>query len=110
MSALSDLMDEHPEDERAAAYDELTAAALRVFGVSAPEALFLGHNSGAAYRVESADAERLLLKVHSPQGDSEGLPAPAILGGLHWLATMRKGRTCPFRRRCRTPAARSYRS
>ena len=88
MSALSDLMNEQPEDKRAAAYDDLAASAIAVFGVPAHEVLFLGHNSGAAYRVESADARRLLLKVHAPQGDSEGLSEHAILGGLKWLATI----------------------
>jgi Ser/Thr protein kinase RdoA (MazF antagonist) len=95
LSALSDLLDEQPDDERAAAYDELAHAALRVFGVTASDVLFLGHNSGAAYRFESADAGRLLLKIHSPQGDSEGLPPPAILGGLRWLATMAEGTDFP---------------
>lgn len=88
MSALSDLMDEVPEDERAAAYDELAASALRAFGVTAHEVLFIGHNSGAAYRVESGDAGRLLLKVHVPQGGGEPLSERAILGGLQWLATL----------------------
>ena len=95
VSALSDLMDEQPDVERAAVYDELAAVALRAFDVTADEVHFLGHNSGAAYRVESADAGRLLLKVHSPQGDSEGLPAPAILGGLRWLATTAEGADLP---------------
>jgi Ser/Thr protein kinase RdoA (MazF antagonist) len=88
VSALSDLMNEQTEDERAAAYDELAESALRVFGVTTHERLFLGHNSGAAYRIESADARRLLLKVHAPQGDTEGLSEQAILGGLRWLATI----------------------
>jgi Ser/Thr protein kinase RdoA (MazF antagonist) len=88
VSALSDLMTEQSADERAAAYDELAASAIAVFGVTAQKVLFLGHNSGAAYRVESADAGRLLLKVHAPQGDSEPLSAHAILGGLQWLATI----------------------
>jgi Ser/Thr protein kinase RdoA (MazF antagonist) len=88
VSALSDLMNEEPNDQRAAAYDELAESAIRVFGVTAHEVLFLGHNSGAAYRLESADARRLLLKVHAPQGDSEGLSEPAILGGLRWLAAI----------------------
>ena len=87
VSALSDLMNEQPEDQRAAVYEELADAALALFGVTAHEVLFLGHNSGAAYRVESADA-RHLLKVHAPQGDSDGLSEHAILGGLQWLATL----------------------
>lgn len=88
MSALSDLMNAQPEDERAAAYDELAESAIAVFGVTAQEVLFLGHNSGAAYRVESCDGRHLLLKVHAPQGDSEPLSARAIMGGLQWLATI----------------------
>jgi Ser/Thr protein kinase RdoA (MazF antagonist) len=88
VSALSDLMDEQPDSERAAAYDALAESAIRAFDVTAQKVLFLGHNSGAAYRVESAHSGRLLLKVHTPQGDSEGLSAHAILGGLQWLATM----------------------
>ena len=88
MSALSDLMDEQPEDRRAAAYDALAESAMQVFGVTARRVLFLGHNSGVAYQVESADAGRLLLKVHAPQGDSEGLSEHAVLGGLRWLASM----------------------
>jgi Ser/Thr protein kinase RdoA (MazF antagonist) len=81
-------MDGQPEGERAAAYDTLAESALRAFDVTAQEVLFLGHNSGAAYRVESADAGRLLLKVHAPQGDSEPLSDHAIIGGLQWLATI----------------------
>jgi Ser/Thr protein kinase RdoA (MazF antagonist) len=88
VSALSDLMNEQPEDERAAAYDALAESAIEVFGVTADEVHFLGHNSGVAYRVETADARRLLLKVHAPRSDSEGLSEPAILGGLEWLATI----------------------
>ncbi len=88
MSALGDLMDAQPQEMRAAAYDALAGAAIRVFGVTALELLFLGHNSGVAYRVETADGRRLLLKVHAPQGDSEGLSEPAVLGGLEWLATI----------------------
>jgi Ser/Thr protein kinase RdoA (MazF antagonist) len=56
--------------------------------VTAAEVVFLGHNSRAAYRVESARAGRLLLKVHAPQGESEGLSASAVAGGLRWLVTM----------------------
>jgi Ser/Thr protein kinase RdoA (MazF antagonist) len=88
VSALSELINDQPEDERAATYNELAESAIRVFGVTAHEVSFLGHNSGAAYRVEDADAGRLLLKVHAPQGDSEGLSKPAILGGLRWLASI----------------------
>lgn len=88
MSALSDLMNEQPEDQRAAAYDELAASAIATFGVTARKARFLGHNSGAAYRVEGANGRPLLLKVHAPQGDGEGLSERAILGGLEWLATL----------------------
>jgi len=88
VSALSDLMDEQPDDERAGAYDLLAEAAIRAFGVEPREVLFLGHNSGAAYRVECDDVGRLLLKVHAPQGETEGLSTHAILGGLQWLATM----------------------
>jgi Ser/Thr protein kinase RdoA (MazF antagonist) len=87
VSALSDLLDVRPDDERAAVYDALADCAIRAFGVTAHEVVFLGHNSGAAYRVESG-VGRLLLKVHTPQGDRDGLSAPAILGGLQWLATM----------------------
>jgi Ser/Thr protein kinase RdoA (MazF antagonist) len=88
VSALSDLLDAQPVDERAAAYDALADAAIRVFGVTAHEVMFLGHNSGAAYRVESVDVGRLLLKVHAPQGAGEGLSPRTVLGGLRWLATM----------------------
>jgi Ser/Thr protein kinase RdoA (MazF antagonist) len=56
--------------------------------VTADEVAFLGHNSGVAFRVESAHSGRLLLKIHAPQGESEGLPIAAIRGGLRWLATM----------------------
>jgi Ser/Thr protein kinase RdoA (MazF antagonist) len=95
VSALSDLMNEEPTDQRAAAYDELAESAIQVFGVTAHEVLFLGHNSGAAYRVESADGRRLLLKVHAPQGDSEGLSENAILGGLRWLAAIAEETVLP---------------
>jgi Ser/Thr protein kinase RdoA (MazF antagonist) len=88
VSALSELMHEEPDDERAATYEQLAVAVLRAFDLTAAEVHFLGHNSGTAYRVENAEAGRLLLKVHSPQGDSEGLPAAAIRGGLQWLAAM----------------------
>jgi Ser/Thr protein kinase RdoA (MazF antagonist) len=88
VSALSDLMDEQPDDERGAAYDALAASALRGFGIAADAVVFLEHNSGAAYRVESVDAGRLLLKVHAPQGDGEALSADAVHGGLQWLAAM----------------------
>jgi Ser/Thr protein kinase RdoA (MazF antagonist) len=88
VSALSSLLDAQPERERADAYDALAQSALRVFGVTAREVAFLGHNSGVAYRVESARSGRLLLKVHAPQGESEGLPVAAIRSGLGWLATM----------------------
>jgi Ser/Thr protein kinase RdoA (MazF antagonist) len=88
VSALSSLIDEQPASERAPTFDALADTALRAFGVIAHEVVFLGHNSGAAFRVESAQAGRLLLKVHAPQGDSESLPERAVLGGLRWLATM----------------------
>ena len=95
MSALSQLVDEQPEQQRAALYDELAATALRVFGVTAESVVFLGHNSGVAYRVESAGSGRLLLKVQAPQGEGEALSAPAILGGLQWLATMAEATDLP---------------
>jgi Ser/Thr protein kinase RdoA (MazF antagonist) len=98
VSALSDLLDKQPIDERAAAYDALAEIALRAFGATAHEVVFLGHNSGAAYRAETARAGRLLLKVHAPQGDSEGLSAPAILGGLQWLAAMAEVTDLPVQR------------
>jgi Ser/Thr protein kinase RdoA (MazF antagonist) len=88
VGALSDLVNEQPQHERAAVYGELAESALAVFGVTTDEVFFLGHNSGAAYRVESADAGRLLLKAHTPQGDSDALSAHAVRGGLEWLATI----------------------
>jgi len=88
MSALSDLLEQQPDDERAGIYDELAQAATRAFGLEARESLFLGHNSGAAYRIEGAELGSLLLKVHAPQGRSEGLSRHAILDGLDWLATL----------------------
>ncbi len=90
MSALSELMREEPDDERAATDEQLAHTALRSFGVTATEVIFLGHNSGAAYRVESADAGRLLLKVHSPQGDSEGLPHPPFSAACRGSPPWRK--------------------
>jgi Ser/Thr protein kinase RdoA (MazF antagonist) len=95
VSALSDLLNDESHDERTAAYDELAESALRVFGVTAREVLHLGHNSGAAYRVESADSRRLLLKVHAPLGDGEGLSEHAILGGLQWLASIAESTDLP---------------
>jgi Ser/Thr protein kinase RdoA (MazF antagonist) len=95
VSELSDLIDAVPHGERAATYQALAEAAMRVFGVTAREVTFLGHNSGAAFRVESADVGRLLLKVHAAQGDSEPLPPGAVLGGLRWLATMRERTDIP---------------
>jgi Ser/Thr protein kinase RdoA (MazF antagonist) len=88
MSALSRLIDAQPPGERAATFNALADAALRTFGVTAHDVVFLGHNSGAAFRVESADAGRLLLKIHAPQGEGEPLSDRAILGGLQWLAVM----------------------
>jgi Ser/Thr protein kinase RdoA (MazF antagonist) len=88
VSALSALLDGVPPDQRAATYDALGEAALRAFGVTAHEVSFLGHNSGAAFRVESPGSGRLLLKVHAPQGDGDPLSSGAILGGLEWLADL----------------------
>lgn len=88
MSALSDLIDAVPHCERPATYEALAAAAMGAFGVITQQVIFLGHNSGAAFRVESTDSGSLVLKVHAPQGDGEPLSPGAILGGLRWLATM----------------------
>lgn len=88
MSALSDLIDDGGPDLRAATYDALARSAMEVFGATGCEVTFLGHNSGAAFRLERAVNDRLLLKVHAPQGEGEPLPPGAIRAGLRWLATM----------------------
>ena len=88
MSALSALIGGLPQEQRVANYDALAEVALRAFGVEAQEVTFLGHNSGAAFKVESLQAGRMLLKVHAPQGDGASLSPEAILGGLQWLALM----------------------
>ena len=63
MSALSDLIHAVPHGERAATYQALAEAAMRVCGVTVREVTFLGHNSGAAFRVESADVGRSLSRI-----------------------------------------------
>jgi Ser/Thr protein kinase RdoA (MazF antagonist) len=88
MSALGDLIRALPQRQREVAYDELAQVALRGFGVTAQEVKFLGHNSGVAYRVDASAAERLLLKVHAPQGDGESPTPAAILAGLEWLVRL----------------------
>jgi Ser/Thr protein kinase RdoA (MazF antagonist) len=90
VSALSDLIDGVGQDQRAATYDALADSAIRAFGMTADEVVFLGHNSGAAFRVERAGVGYLLLKVHAPQGEGEPLSPGTIRGGLQWLATMAK--------------------
>jgi Ser/Thr protein kinase RdoA (MazF antagonist) len=88
VSALSGLIDGVAPDQRPQVYDDLARSAMRVFGVEGHEVTFLGHNSGAAFKLEHADRDPLLLKVHSPQGDGDPLSPDAIRGGLQWLATM----------------------
>ncbi len=95
MSALSRLIEREPHDQRPATYGALAEASIRVFGVTAREITFLGHNSGAAFRVESVDRGRLLLKVHAPQGDGEPLSPRFVLAGLQWLASMARGTDTP---------------
>jgi Ser/Thr protein kinase RdoA (MazF antagonist) len=95
MSALSSLIEGVPQTQRAATYDALAQVALRAFGVRSQSVTFLGHNSGAAFRVDAYDEGRLLLKAHAPQGEGEPLSPEAILGGLHWLAAMAKATDTP---------------
>ncbi len=95
MSALSNLIEETQPSQRAATYHELAEQAVRVFDVTTQEVTFLGHNSGVAFRVETSDGARLLLKVHAPQGESEAPSASAILGGLRWLAEMARRTDIP---------------
>jgi Ser/Thr protein kinase RdoA (MazF antagonist) len=61
---------------------------MRAFGLTGREVTFLGHNSGAAFRLERAHHDHLLLKVHAPQGDGAPLSPDAVRGGLQWLAAM----------------------
>jgi Ser/Thr protein kinase RdoA (MazF antagonist) len=88
VSALSQLTDGLVDDRRASTYEALAQSAMRAFGVTGREVTFLGHNSGAAFRLERAHHDRLLLKVHAPRGDGDPLSPDAVRGGLQWLASM----------------------
>ena len=55
--------------------------------MTAQEVRFLGHNSGVAYRIDTSTGERLLLKIHVPQGGrripgASGHPGRSSMAGL----------------------------
>ena len=95
MSALSNLIDALPPSQRTSTYDDLAQVALRSFAVNANEVVFLGHNSEVAFRIETPREERLLLKVHAPQGEGES-PEPAAILAVGAVVAARRAAGARF--------------
>lgn len=69
---------------------QLAYAALADFDIGTPRPVFLQHNSGVAYRVETNRAARYLLKIHQAAGRGPPVPAAQLEARLHWLAQLER--------------------
>jgi Ser/Thr protein kinase RdoA (MazF antagonist) len=79
-------------DQRARRYTAIARAALVHYALGAVEPVFLQHNSGLAFRVDSLrDKARFLLKIHEPIGESGAMRAEQIKARLEWLIELRCG-------------------
>ena len=68
-------------------YHAIARAALAAYDLGAVQLVFLQHNSGLVFRVESADhAKRYVLKIHEPIGTGSAATAQQIRARLDWLA------------------------
>ena len=68
-------------------YDEVAQAALRHYALQAPHPVFLQHNAGITYRVETPElAERFLLKIHAPVGSGSQPPLDVVEAQMRWLS------------------------
>ena len=78
-------------DQRARRYTAIARAALEHYALGAVEPMFLQHNSGLAFRVDSLrDRARFLLKIHEPIGESGAIRAEQIKVRLEWLRELRR--------------------
>jgi Ser/Thr protein kinase RdoA (MazF antagonist) len=78
-------------DQRARRYTAIARAALDHYALGAVEPVFLQHNSGLAFRVDSLrDRTRFLLKIHEPIGESGAMRAEQIKARLEWLIDLRR--------------------
>lgn len=77
--------------QREQRYLSLARAALAHYALDVAQPIFLQHNSGVAFHVESADrAAAYLLKIHEPVGTGRNEAAASIEARLAWLADLRR--------------------
>jgi Ser/Thr protein kinase RdoA (MazF antagonist) len=74
-------------DQQEQRYETIARAALAAYDLGAVQLVFLQHNGGLVFRVESADrAKRYVLKIHEPVGTGSAATAEQIRARLDWLA------------------------
>jgi Ser/Thr protein kinase RdoA (MazF antagonist) len=82
------LIDRSPPDQRQR-YLSLAQAALTHYQIGNAQPVFLQHNSGVTYRVESlAGVAPYLLKIHEPVGTGNKQLLASIEARLRWLANL----------------------
>jgi Ser/Thr protein kinase RdoA (MazF antagonist) len=88
VSAFNAAFAELDDEQRLERYRRLAEVALERYDIGPAEATFLAHNAGVAYRVQSADGERFVLKIAEPIGEGGGWAPASIAAVLAWLGAL----------------------
>ena len=86
MTALSAFLDDLSDEQRSHFYLQLALIALEQYSMGECKSVFLQHNSGITYRINSANEEScFLLKIHEPIGTGPKASFEQIQARMEWL-------------------------
>src|ERR1041385_8015169 len=86
MTALSAFLDDLSDEQRSHFYLQLALIALEQYSMGECKPVFLQHNSGISYRINSANEEScFLLKIHEPIGTGPKASFEQIQARMEWL-------------------------
>ena len=86
MTYLNVFLDNLSDEKRNEFFLQLTAVALKQYSIGEYRPVFLQHNSGLTYRIDSADQRScFLLKIHEPVGTGSKASLEQIQARMEWL-------------------------
>jgi Ser/Thr protein kinase RdoA (MazF antagonist) len=86
MTSLNIFLENLSEENRNEFLLRLASAALKQYSIGESKPVFLQHNSGITYRVDSADrSSGFLLKIHEPVGTGSKASLEQIQARMKWL-------------------------
>lgn len=89
MSEFNDRLVDLTADEQQMRYRQLAAAALDYYDVDDANPVFIQHNAGVAYRVDTKEfSRRYVLKIAETVGDAQDVKPERIRGSMLWLLAL----------------------